>query len=165
MDTKNRTAKEQLEEWDKILDDYEKSLGFGSYKSDLFPEEEINVYFSMNRDHIEKLTPEDCLEIAYRLGQFALHIQRSSNREIARYNWAEETIKETIADDINNYKGYGYLEKSQQAIKHNDKASVINKIKKYAKQRSDRLSYLSGNIKNLSDILMMVYRSKSNRSN
>jgi hypothetical protein len=162
METKNRTAKEQLDEWDRILDEYEKSIGLGSYKSDLFPEDEINLYFSMNRDHIEKLNPEDCLQIAYRLGQFALHVQRSTNREIARHNWADETIKEVIADEINNYKGYGFLEKSLQAIKHNNKAESLNKIKKYAKQRSDRLSYLSGNIKNLSDILMMVYRSKSN---
>lgn len=162
METKNRTAKEQLDEWDRILDEYEKSIGLGSYKSDLFPEDEINLYFSMNRDHIEKLNPEDCLQIAYRLGQFALHVQRSTNREIARHNWADETIKEVIADEINNYKGYGFLEKSLQAIKHNNKAESLNKIKKYAKQRSDRLSYLSGNIKNLSDILMMVYRAKSN---
>ena len=162
METKNRTAKEQLDEWDRVLDEYEKGVGLGSYKSDLFPEDEINLYFSMNRDHIEKLNPEDCLQIAYRLGQFALHIQRTANREIARYNWADETTKEVIADEINNYKGYGYLEKSLQAIKHNNKAESLNKIKKYAKQRSDRLGYLSGNIKNLSDILMMVYRSKSN---
>jgi hypothetical protein len=162
MENKNRTTKEQLEEWDRVLDEYEKSVGLGSYKSDLFPEDEINLYFSMNRDHIEKLNPEDCLQIAYRLGQFALHVQRSTNREIARLNWADETIKEVIADEINNYKGYGFLEKSIQAIKHNDKAESLNKIKKYAKQRSDRLSYLSGNIKNLSDILMMVYRTKNN---
>jgi hypothetical protein len=162
MDTKNRTAKEQLDEWDRILDEYENSIGLSSYKSDLFPEDEISLYFSMSRDHIEKLNPEDCLQIAYRLGQFALHMQRSANREIARHNWADETIKEVIADEINNYKGYGFLEKSLQAIKHNVKAESLNKIKKYAKQRSDRLSYLSGNVKNLSDILMMVYRSKNN---
>jgi hypothetical protein len=162
MDTKNRTAKEQLDEWDRILDEYENSIGLSAYKSDLFPEDEISLYFSMSRDHIEKLNPEDCLQIAYRLGQFALHMQRSTNREIARHNWADETIKEVIADEINNYKGYGFLEKSLQAIKHNVKAESLNKIKKYAKQRSDRLSYLSGNVKNLSDILMMVYRSKNN---
>jgi hypothetical protein len=155
-----KTAKDQLEEWDRILDEYETSTGLPKYENTLIPESEVSLYFSMNRDHIEKLSPEDCLQISYRLSQLALHIQRTSNREIARYNWAEETIKEVIADDINNYKGYGFLEKSLQAIKHNDKASALNKIKKYAKQRSDRLSYLSGNIKNLADILTMVYKSK-----
>jgi hypothetical protein len=114
----------------------------------------------MNRDMIEKLTPEDCAQIAYRLGQYSFHLQRTVNRELARYNWAEETIKELISDEINNYKGYGYIEKASQAIKHNDRAQSLNNIKKYAKQRSDRLSYLANGIKNLSDILMSVQRTK-----
>jgi hypothetical protein len=114
----------------------------------------------MNRDNLERLTPEDCAQIAYRLGQFSFHVQRTLNREMARVNWSEETIKEVIADEVNNYKGYGYIEKSLQAIKNNDKASSLNKIKKYAKQRSDRLQYLAGNIKNLSDILLSIQKIK-----
>jgi hypothetical protein len=155
-----KTSKEELQYWDGILDEYEKTLGLSSYSPTLLPETELNSYLSMNRDELEKLTPEDCAQIAYRLAQFAFHIQRTINREIARYNWAEENIKETIADEINTYKGYGYIEKSQQAIKHNDKASSLNNIKKYAKQRTDRLSYLANNIKNLSDILLSVQKTK-----
>lgn len=154
------TTKEQIEHWDKVLDDYEKSIGLGSYSSSSLNEEELNNYFTMSRDQLEKLTPEDCAQIAYRLGQFAFHIQRTINREIARYNWAEETIKETIADELNNYKGYGFIEKSLQAIKHNEKAASLNKIKKYAKQRTDRLSYLANNIKNLSDIILSIQKTK-----
>lgn len=155
------TTKEQLEQWDKVLDEYESSIGLGKY-NDLqgFSEDELNHYFSMNRDSIEKLGPEDCAQISYRLAQYAFFLQRTLNREIARHNWAEETIKETIADEINTYKGYGYLEKSLQAIKHNDKASSLNKIKKYAQQRMDRLSYLANSVKNLSDILLSVQRTK-----
>ncbi|NDC95158.1 hypothetical protein EB077_07625, partial [bacterium] len=96
----------------------------------------------------------------YRLAQFSFHTQRTINRELARYNWAEESIKEVIADEINNYKGYGYIEKSIQAIKHNDKANSLNNIKKYAKQRSDRLSYLANSLKNLSDIILSVQKTK-----
>lgn len=155
------TTKEQVEYWDNILDEYESSIGLGKY-SELhgFSEDELNVYFTMNRDAIEKLSPEDCAQISYRLAQYAFFIQRTLNREIARHNWAEETTKETISDEINNYKGYGYLEKSLQAIKHNDKASSLNKIKKYAHQRMDRLSYLANSIKNLSDILLSIQRTK-----
>lgn len=156
----NKTAKEEINEWDRILDEYENSIGLNKYTSDILPETELSQYLSMSRDTLEKLTIEDCGQIAYRLGQFAFHIQRTLNREIARLNWAEETIKETIADDINNYKGYGYIEKSAQAIKHNEKAQAINKIKKYAKQRSDRLTYLASSIKNLSDILISIQRAK-----
>ena len=155
------TTKEQLEHWDKILDEYESSIGLGRY-SDVhgFTEDELNTYFTMNRDAVEKLNPEDCAQISYRLAQYAFFLQRTLNREIARHNWAEETTKETIADEINNYKGYGFVEKSLQAIKHNEKASSLNKIKKYAQQRIDRLSYLANSVKNLSDIMLSVQRTK-----
>jgi hypothetical protein len=158
--TTNKSSTEQVSYWDNILDEYEKNLGLPNYISEVISEQEINQYLTMDRDRIEKLTPEDCSQIAYRLAQFAFHIQRSLNRELARLNWAEDTIKETIADDINNYKGYGYIEKSAQAIKHNDKASALNKIKKYAKQRSDRLSYIASSVKNLSDILISIQKTK-----
>lgn len=154
-------TKEQVEEWDRVLDEYEQSIGLGKY-NDLhgFTNEELNGYFTMSRDMIEKSTPEDCAQISMRLAQYAFFIQRTLNREIARYNWAEESIKEVIADELNNYKGYGYIEKSLQAIKHNDKANGLNKIKKYAKQRMDRMSYLANNVKNLSDILLAVQKTK-----
>lgn len=156
-----QTTKEQVEQWDKVLDEYESSLGLGQYsQSHSFQEDELNNYFSMSRDAIEKLTPEDCAQISYRLAQYSFFLQRTLNREIARHNWAESTIKETIADEINNYKGYGFVEKSLQAIKHNDKAQALSKIQKYAKQRMDRLSYLSNSVKNLSDIILSVQRTK-----
>ena len=157
----SKSSKEELQYWDKILDEYENSIGLSEFSANVIPSEEINKYTSMNRDEIEKLSPEDCAQISYRLAQFSLHIQRTLNRENARLNWAEETIKETIADDINNYKGYGYLEKSSQAIKHNEKAMALNKIKKYAKQRSDRLTYISSCVKNLSDILLSINKTKA----
>jgi hypothetical protein len=155
-----KTAKEELQYWDTILDEYEKSISIPSYTTNSLAESELNEYLTMSRDSIEKLSPEDCAQIAYRLGQFAFHIQRTLNREIARHNWSDETIKETIADEINNYKGYGYIEKSLQAIKHNDKAQSLNSIRKYAKQRIDRLSYLANSIKNLSDIILSVQKTK-----
>jgi hypothetical protein len=156
----HKTSKEELKHWDDVLDEYEKSIGLSSYRNDLLPEAELNEYLTMNRSTLEKLGPEDCAQISYRLGQFSFHIQRTINREIARYNWADETVKETIADEINNYKGYGYVEKAGQAIKHNEKAHSLNNIKKFAKQRSDRLSYLANGIKNLSDILISIQRNK-----
>jgi uncharacterized protein YdhG (YjbR/CyaY superfamily) len=157
----HKTAKEELQYWDKILDEYEQSISLPPYATNYgVSESEINTYLSMTRDEIEKLSPEDCAQISYRLAQFAFHIQRTINREIARQNWADDTIKETIADEINNYKGYGYIEKSLQAIKHNDKAASLNNIKKYAKQRIDRLSYIANSMKHLADIMLSVQKTK-----
>lgn len=157
----NKNSKEEVENWDKILDEYESGIGLPTYAAEALPESELQEYLTMNRNVLEKTAPEDCGQIAYRLAQFGFHLQRTINRETARFNWAEETIKEIIADEINNYKGYGYIEKSSQAIKHNDRAAMLNKIKKYAKQRSDRLTYLSSAIKNLSDILISIQKSRS----
>jgi len=157
----NKTSKEELNYWDDILDEYEHSIGLGKYSEvHNFTEGELSSYLNMNRDSIEKLTPEDCAQISYRLAQYAFYLQRTLNREIARHNWAEETIKETIADEINNYKGYGFVEKSLQAIKHNDRALSLSKIKRYAQQRMDRLSYLANTVKNLSDIILSVQKTK-----
>lgn len=154
------TAKEDMEKWDSILDDYESGIGLPRYKGDNLPEDELQNYLTMDRNAIEKLTSLDCSEISLRLTQFAFHVQRTLNREIARYNWAEDLIKDVIADEVNNYKGYGYLEKSGQAIKHNQKASTLNSIKRYAKQRMDRLSYLANCIKNLSDNIQSIQINK-----
>lgn len=157
----HKTSKDEVKYWDDILDEYENSIGLGKYSDVVgFSEAELNNYFSMNRDALEKLGPEDCAQISYRLAQYAFFLQRTLNREIARCNWADTSIKESIADEINNYKGYGYIEKSLQAIKHNDKASSLNKIRKYAQQRMDRLSYLANSVKNLSDILLSIQRTK-----
>ena len=160
----NKTTKEELQDWDKVLDEYENRIGMPTYMEEVLPEDELQKYLTMSRDVLEKTTPEDCGQIAYRLAQFSFHIQRTLNREAARHNWAEETIKDVIADDINNYKGYGYVEKSTQAIKHNERASKLSKIKRYARQRMDRLTYLATSIKNLSDILISIQRSKGLRN-
>lgn len=153
-------SKEELSYWDNILDEYETSIGLPKYNANIMSESELNGYLTMSRDEIEKLTPDDCGQIAYRLAQFSFHTQRTINREQARFNWAEETIKAVIADELNSYKGYGFVEKSIQAIKHNDRASGLDKIKKYAQQRINRLSYIANSINNLSNILMNIQKNK-----
>ena len=48
---------------------------------------------------------------------------------------------ETAKKATRHISTFGYIEKSSQAIKHNDKAQAINKIKKYAKQYGVPESY------------------------
>ena len=120
----SKNSKEQVEYWDKILDQYENSIGLPQYNRDALPEKELNQYLSMNRDELEKLVPQDCGQIAYRISQFVFHLQRTINREIARYNWADEEIKITIADDINNYKS-GLRIRSFNLSKYNSIERII----------------------------------------
>lgn len=159
------TSKEEIANWDKILDEYENSLGLPNYANSNIPEDELQNYLMMTRTDLEKLTPVDCAEIGYRLSQYSFYVQRSLNRELSRLNWVEENIRMVISEDINNYKGYGYVEKAYQAIKHNSRAASLQKVKMYAKQRSDRLSYLANSIKNLSDSIINVQKAKVNYGN
>ena len=152
-------AKEELEKWDKILDEYESSTGLTPFLT-AYKNPEATEYMHMNRGHIEKLGPQDCASAALILNELSFHVQRAYNREIARVNWAEDTIKGLIAHEVQNYKGFSYAERLEQAIRNNSHASKLKRIKIYAKQRSDRLSLLSSNINNRADIFLAVQRSK-----
>jgi hypothetical protein len=49
----NKTSKEELHHWDKILDEYEQSISMPSYNNiGGVPETEINSYLSMSRDEL-----------------------------------------------------------------------------------------------------------------
>jgi len=158
------TPKELLEQRDQILDDYEKGIGLPIYNNPV-PTEELEKYLSMNRDIIERLSADECAIIAIRLLQFGVHIQRAQNREISRVSWAKNELKMTIANEVNNYEGYGYEQKSAQAIKGNSHASKVNQIAIYAQQRVDRLNFVSNGLKNLADMLRSIQFNKRNADN
>ena len=113
----------------------------------------------MSRNQIEKLTPDQCSEAALLLGSLSFHIQRSYNREVARINWADKTLKTCIAGREQAYKG-SWESQFNQAVKEDTYANKISSIKRYAQQRADRITYLSSSIKNISDIFLNVQKSK-----
>lgn len=149
----------QVEKWDKLLDEYEKSISIPPFFAP-GDESELQGYLTMNRDHLEKLDETQAKITAFRLGQFAFHIQRAQNRETARVNWAKSTVKTTLAHAVTNYKAYSYEERLYQATKDDAAAKMLNQIAIYAQQRSDRLSFLSKSVQNLSDIMKSIYMNK-----
>jgi len=155
---KSDYAKEQLTKLDAVLDEYESSLGLPAF-SDNFHDDTAKKYLQMSRNQIEKLTPDQCSEAALLLGSLSFHIQRSYNREVARINWADKTLKTCIAGREQAYKG-SWESQFNQAVKEDTYANKISSIKRYAQQRADRITYLSSSIKNISDIFLNVQKSK-----
>jgi hypothetical protein len=153
------TAKEQLEQRDKILDEYEGKIGLPPHQSP-GETEELEKYLTMDRKSVEALSSDECGIISYRLGQFAYHIQKSQNRELARVSWAKNEISLAIANELNNYKGYGYQEKSFQAIKDSVHATKLNQIMIFAEQRSVRLNFVATGLKNLADLIKSIQYNK-----
>ena len=155
---KSDYAKEQLAKLDTVLDEYESSLGLPAF-SDNFHDDTAKKYLQMSRNQIEKLTPDQCSEAALLLGSLSFHIQRSYNREVARINWADKTLKTCIAGREQAYKG-SWESQFNQAVKEDTYANKVSDIKRYAQQRADRITYLSSSIKNISDIFLNVQKSK-----
>ena len=158
---KSDYAKEQLAKLDAVLDEYESSLGLPAF-SDNFHDDTAKKYLQMSRNQIEKLTPDQCSEAALLLGSLSFHIQRSYNREVARINWADKTLKTCIAGREQAYKG-SWESQFNQAVKEDTYANKISSIKRYAQQRADRTNYLSSSIKNISDIFLNVQRAKATK--
>ena len=160
MATKDQ-AKERLDEIDRILDEYENSLGLPAYSGD-FGDQTVKGYMEMSRGAMEKLTIEECAEAALLLGGFSFYLQRSYNRENARVNWATSVLKSTISGRESQYGG-SWDSQFEQAVKEDGYCSKVNSIKRYAQQRADRITYLSTSAKNLSDLFVNLQKAKAGR--
>ena len=161
MENPNK-PKERLDQIDKVLDEYESSLGLVSYAGD-FHDQSVKQYMSMPRQQMEKITVDECAEAALLLGGFSFYLQRSYNREIARVNWASSNLKRMMSGREAQYKG-SWDSQYYQAVREDGYACKLESIKTYAQQRADRLTYLASSVKNLSDLFVNLQRAKINRT-
>jgi len=144
----------------KVLDEYEDKCGLPSLTNPC-QQEELNQYLQMNRTQIEKLSSEDCVQIAYRLDQTAFYIQRLYNREQARILWAQNELNSILATQIDSYNKYWKHEmKVAMIVKQDPYAAKLHKIVNYATQRTQRLTNMAFLLSNLSNTMKANQRSK-----
>ncbi len=148
------------EQINQILDGYEESVGLPK-RTKFTEDKEIQHYLNMKRNEIEKLSPEDCAQISYRLAQYSFYLQREFNREQARTVWADNELKLIVMPQISQYGQYTKFEVAYHSvIKENEAAQNLYKIKTIAIQRVARLTYLASSLKHLSDIMLANQRAK-----
>jgi len=154
-----KTADNEMGRMEKLLDDYEKSIGIPSC---ITSSNDIDKYMNMSRNVLEKLSQEDCAQIAYVLSSYAFYLQKMHNREISRITWAKSVLRDALADVIGEYGGkfITYDERKSKAIKHDEYACVVDKILNYAQARADRLTFLSSGIRHLVETLTLLQKSK-----
>jgi hypothetical protein len=145
------SAQQQMQQVDKWLEDFESKLGLPKYSESLVSAD-ISKYLGMKYDQLEKLTPDHCAEIAAFLSIQAFHIQRAYNRELSHVTWAESVLRLGVAGKSENYRG-SFSQQDDQAIKNDDYLLKVSRIKTFAKQRVDRLSFLATTIQKLADKL------------
>ena len=153
-------AKTAMENVQKALNDYERSIGLLHVNN--VDETEINGYFTMARNDVDSLSPLDCNSIALRLNQLAFFIQRNHNAEQSRLSWTETEITKYAADKTEGVGGQytKYDNKLYILAKQDDYLNKLLAIRSYCKLRVDRLTYLASSIKNLADTFLSCGRTK-----
>ncbi len=146
--TEIKTPQDRLNEVDKWLDQFEEKIGLPKYTDVI--NTETAKYIELTDADLAKLTPEECDYIGLHLDRLAFSIQRAYNRELAHLTWANENLKLYIADKCQNYRG-SFLQQELQAIKDDDYASKLYKMKVFAQQRVDRLSFIASSLHKRSD--------------
>ncbi len=138
----------RVAEVDKMLEDYEKSLGL-PLTTNLTIENEATRLLSVGQTEIRRMTGLECAESATILFNFAFSLQRATNREQGRINWAERSIMKMIAPRIKMQSAATFEERKLLAIKENDLAEKLSQITNQAQLRADRIAFLSTKVENL----------------
>jgi hypothetical protein len=153
-----------LEKIDAVLDEYEKFHGLAK-APDLIPNHQlVQSYLEMSRDNLEKVSPEEIVNIVYILQQYCFHLQRLINREHARHNWAEAWLQRLGGEKVGNYTGYSYQERLSQAIHEYDYLQKLFSIKLQTKERIDRLSFLPNRLTEMGNSLIEMCKARKRRS-
>src|SRR6187402_2410589 len=119
------TANEAMDRVNAALDEYERGCGLPK----LGMHSEAEQYLNMNHDDINRLNAEQCGEAAIVLAQYGFHLQRCSNKEVARLSWATDAIKRAITDSMGNVIGASFEERKMKAVKQNEYANKLDQIK------------------------------------
>ena len=136
---KTYSGQASLDKADAALDVFEREIGLPEY----IPDNEVHRYLNMSRAEVEKLTPEECGEAAFLLRKFAFHMQRAFGRESARVKLLERQLRKVLASEVGQYRAPSAEERRDLAIKGNDKARELARLRDYHEARLERIAFLS----------------------
>jgi hypothetical protein len=139
------TSQQRLDETDRLLDEYERTLGLPA-AFDKEVEREATRLLNLSPSVLRKMSAQECGEAAFTLRQFSRHLQRSVNREQARVAWCEENIDAIIAKEVHKYAGASFVERKLKAVRENEAAAKIDRLRVHAKLRVERVSFLAAKV-------------------
>ncbi len=145
-------ATDSLAHLDKILNEYEQSLGLPAGVNQQTANEATRL-LSIDHKEISRMSAIECGEAAVTLLFFSAHLQRAVNKEMARARWADESVKRIIASKLAKQKGYGFEERRLTAVKESDMAMKLEQIRVNALIRQDRIGFLAAKVETLAKAL------------
>lgn len=145
---------------EQVLDSYEKLSGIPEFS--MFDSTQVDRYFTMTIEQLNRLPPTECAEAAYILAQYSFHLQRVYNRESAKHRWAQDQMSKLVCDKLQNYDTYmKYDHKIALIAKENNVVERLQEIISYSGQMMERMNFLSTSIKNMCETMSNVQKAKS----
>jgi len=151
-----RTAQQRMQEVDDAIASYEEKIGIDK----LTGVGEAENYLNLSGDVLSKFSDEQCGIGAYVLSRYAGFLQKQYNLEKRRENWADANLKVAIADQLGDYAYCSFEDKLLRAVKDNEYAMKLYKIKVYAEQRATQLFLISSNVQAMSKTLIELQQTK-----
>jgi hypothetical protein len=146
---------------DALLDQYEGSLGLPS-SCPKEVEVEATRLLTITPAELAALDRQQREDAAFTLEQFALFLQKSINREVARSHWAEERLKKVLGVKMPKHHAYSYEERRALALEGDEDAQRLERVRMEAVLRIDRASFLSNRIASLAKTLLGSQQRRNN---
>jgi hypothetical protein len=150
-DNKLSTAKENLEQHIKDIDDYINSHNtkFSSFR------EEFLLVADLPLDTLKKLTKDELFDNAYILYSYASYIQDDINRNKIALDWCTDQIEKLIVKHNDSFDKYTKHESKKQIIaQDNVYAAKVDQMRLVAESRLQALDGKVYEIKRKADILL-----------
>jgi hypothetical protein len=150
-DNKLSTAKENLEQHIKDIDDYINSHNtkFSSFR------EEFLLVADLPLDTLKKLTKDELFDNAYILYSYASYIQDDINRNKIALDWCNDQIEKLIVKHNDSFDKYTKHESKKQIIaQDNVYAAKVDQMRLVAESRLQALDGKVYEIKRKADILL-----------
>jgi hypothetical protein len=150
-DNKLSTAKENLEQHIKDIDDYINSHNtkFSSFR------EEFLLVADLPLDTLKKLTKDELFDNAYILYSYASYIQDDINRNKIALDWCNDQIEKLIVKHNDSFDKYTKHESKKQIIaQDNVYAAKVDQMRLVAESRLQALDGKVYETKRKADILL-----------
>jgi len=152
------SVKKRVEVLDSYLDNFSKGIGLGKVQLNIEAQQFLNLTYS----ELNKYDEQECNVAAYILEQYALFLQKYTNRLQARYEWASDNIEKIVAKLAMNYgdKFTKYEMRKQMIIADNEYATALYAIVMETKVKIADIAFIVRNITSISNTLKSLAKSK-----
>lgn len=134
------TAEMNLEQLNKVLDDYDKTH-FLNFKTN----NDTLKYLELTREELQKYTDADCGEVAAILALFSSSLQKETNRQRATVGWCESNLQILTTPKLDNYKAnyQTFEERRLLATMGDSYCDTLNRLRIKAQTRLSEIEGMS----------------------